>query len=57
MAVSMRERPIVTGKDAEQFLNRVRANNANMRKTLERKMVAANSHAKAIEYRAKQHTI
>jgi hypothetical protein len=31
MAVTLRERPLVTGKDAERFLERVRRNNELMR--------------------------
>jgi hypothetical protein len=40
MAVSMRERPIVTGRDAEKFMENVRKNNEFMRQRRQNRKIA-----------------
>jgi hypothetical protein len=46
MAVNLRERPVLSGKDAERFLNRSRKNEEAMKKFAERKMKEYNEQSK-----------
>lgn len=38
MAVSLRERPVLSGRDAERFLERTRKNEENLKKYAAKKM-------------------
>jgi hypothetical protein len=52
MAASLRERPSITGKDADRLISRITENNIKHQKLVER-MVAKNSHAKDLRVRTK----
>ncbi|WP_165452213.1 hypothetical protein [Paenibacillus thalictri] len=57
MAASMRERPHITGKDADKLIARINHNSNNMRKKIERKMDTANQYAQGTASRSSKNHI